>query len=100
LAKPKGREITYCNKIEFFKWNTRYKTHSMIKIPVRVNPETGYGEAMCFGVPKAKALTELKTIVALKKFVEEHEDELTVISETAHLEQLKQEKRKKETQNE
>ena len=56
----------------------------MIKIPVRVNPETGYGEAMCFGVPKAKALTELKSIIAMKKLVEEHPDELTTIGEDDH----------------
>lgn len=89
MAKPKGREITYCNKIEIFKWKTRYKTHSMIKIPVRVNQETGYGEAMCIGVPKAKALIDVKTILALKKFVKEHEDELTTITETAHLKDKK-----------
>jgi hypothetical protein len=57
----------------------------MIKIPIRINPATGYGETLCLGIPKAKALIDVKTIVALKKFVEDHPDELTVISAEAHL---------------
>ena len=62
-----------------------FKRHPMIKVAIKVNPDTGYGEAVSMGVAKAQGLTTPKNIIALKKFVKEHEDKLKTISDTAHL---------------
>lgn len=62
-----------------------FKGNPMIKIAIKVNPETGYGKAMSMGVAKAQGLTTPKNIIALKRFAKEHEDKLKTISDTAHL---------------
>ena len=67
-----------------------FKNHPMIKVAIKVNPETGFGEAMSMGVAKAQGLTTPKNIIALKKFAKEHEDKLKTISDTAHLKQAQE----------
>lgn len=62
-----------------------FKNHPMIKVAIKVNPETGFGEAMSMGVAKAQGLTTPKNIIALKRFAKEHEDRCKTISDTAHL---------------
>ena len=79
--KYQKRKLDYTNKVEYYK----FKDHSMIKLPVKVNPISGYGEAMSMGVTKAKGI--LDNIIAVRKFVQEHGDELKTIGEEAHLKQ-------------
>ncbi len=79
--KYQKRKLDYTNKVEYYK----FKEHSMIKLPIKVNPVSGYGEATSMGVPKAKGI--LDNILALRKFVQAHEDELKTIGEEAHLKQ-------------
>lgn len=79
--KYQKRKTDYINKVEYYE----FKGHSMIKIPIKVNPVTGYGEAMSMGVPKAKGV--LDNVIDVRKFVQEHEAELKTISEEAHLKQ-------------
>ncbi len=83
MAKKQYRpKVKYIDKVEYFKFKD---VHSMIQIPQKVNPDTGFGEAFTFGVPKAKAI--LKNMIAIRKFVQEHEDELRTIKDDAHLKQ-------------
>lgn len=79
--KYQKRKLDYTNKVEYYS----FKEHSMIKLPIKVNPVSGYGKAMSMGVTKAKGI--LDNIIAVRKFVNEHLDELKTIGEEAHLKQ-------------
>lgn len=79
--KYEKRTVKYINEVGFFE----FKEHAMINIPIKTNPDSGYGESMSMGASKAKGI--LDNIIALRKFVNEHEDELKTIAEDAHLKQ-------------
>ena len=79
--KYQKRKTKYINEVEYF----TFKEHSMIQIPQKKNIVSGYGESFSFGIPKAKAI--LENIIAIRKFVNEHPDELKTIGEEAHLKQ-------------
>lgn len=81
--KYQKRKIEYINTVEYYK----FKEHPMIKLPIKVN-SSGYGEPVSMGVPKVKGI--LDNIIALRKFVNEHQDELKTIAEDAHLKQQSQ----------
>ena len=74
------RKQEYINEVEYY----TFKDHPMIKLPIKCN-SAGYGEAMSMGVSKAKGI--LDNIIALRKFVQEHQNELKTIAEDAHLKQ-------------
>ena len=77
--KYQKRAVKYINEVSYFE----FKEHSMISIPIKTNPESGYGEAISMGVSKARGI--LDNMIALRNFVKEHEDEVKTISEDAHL---------------
>ncbi len=79
--KYEQRPVKYIDKVGYFV----FKEHSMISIPIKTNPETGFGEAVHMGVSKAKGI--LDNMIPLRKFVRAHEDEVKTISERAHLKQ-------------
>ena len=94
MAKKKDykRKTDFITEVEHFDFTMNKDTHkekkySMIKLPTRVNPNTGYGEGWSLGVSKAKAC--LDNIEALEAFVIAHEDELTTIKGEAHLKKEK-----------
>lgn len=82
MAKTQYRpKVKYINEVQHFD----FKEHSMISIPIKINPETGYGESMSMGVSKAAGILNPKNLIALRKFVQTHEDELRTIKDDAHL---------------
>lgn len=82
MAKKQYRpKVQYINEPEYYE----FKEHQMIKIPIKINPESGYGEAMSMGVSKAKGI--LDNLIALRKFVNNSQAELKVIADDAHLKQ-------------
>ncbi len=84
MAKKQYRPKTqYIKEPEYYE----FKDHQMIKIPIKINPESGYGEAMSMGVSKAAGVTALKNLIALKQFVKDNQEECKVIADDAHLKQ-------------
>ncbi len=79
--KYERRKVDYIKEVEYYS----FKEHAMNKLPIKVNPVSGYGEAMSMGVTKAKGI--LDNILAIRKFVQDHEDELKTITEDAHQEE-------------
>ena len=84
MAKKQYRpKVQYIDKPEYYE----FKNHQMIKIPIKINPVTGYGEAISMGVSKAEGVTNVKNLIALKQFVKDNLGELKVIADDAHLKQ-------------
>ena len=79
MGKDYKAKTQYINKPEFY----TFKGHSMIKVAIKINDDTGYGEAVSMGVPKAQGMID--NIEELIKFVADHSDELKTIAPTAHL---------------
>ena len=96
MGKDYQHKPTYIHKDEpeYYVFKEKY---AMIKIAHKINPETGYGEAISMGVAKAKGMVD--NIELLKAFVKENEHECRTISDTAHLDKKDERKPRRNNLN-